>query len=144
MARKALLRVVSIGCALLMASPSWAATPAATATPDVGALMVNKGKGFTEVKQSVRLKVGDKVMVAPGGKAFIAYGDGCKADVNGGSVVTIARLSPCASGANAQDGNNYCTNNNQAQGPECIGPLGWGFIAADLAVAGIALWAISP
>jgi hypothetical protein len=41
-------------------------------------------------------------MVGPGGAATVVYGDGCKVDVQPGAVTTIAPLSPCASGSNAQ------------------------------------------
>ena len=50
-------------------------------------------------------------MVAPDGAAVIAYADGCTVDVKPGTVETIAQLSPCASGASAQNqdyGNHWC------------------------------------
>lgn len=50
-------------------------------------------------------------MVGPDGAAVIAYADGCTVDVKPGTVETIAQLSPCASGASAQNqdyGNHWC------------------------------------
>lgn len=42
-------------------------------------------------------------MVGPGGAATVVYDDGCKVDVQPGAVATVAPLSPCASGSNAQE-----------------------------------------
>jgi hypothetical protein len=91
------------GVALLSGS-AWAAT----LEPTEGALAVNQGGGFRPVKTRIDANVGDSVMVAPGGSATLVYDDGCKVEVQPGSVTTIAALSPCAAGSFAQDNN---TNN---------------------------------
>lgn len=87
-----------IGCALLIASPSWAAM----VEPGLGDLTINQGKGFKPVTSSINAKVGDSVMVGPSGSATVVYDDGCKVNIQPGAVTTIAPLSPCASGSNAQ------------------------------------------
>lgn len=87
-----------IGCALLIASPSWAAM----VEPELGDLTINQGKGFRPVTSHVSANVGDLVMVGPGGAATVTYDDGCKVNVQPGAVTAIAPLSPCASGSNAQ------------------------------------------
>ena len=97
--RKQLVKGLCLGCAILVASPSWATI----VEPGVGALSINQGKGFKPVKHRINAKVGDSVMVGPGGTATVVYDDGCKVNVEPGAVTTIARLSPCASGSNAQD-----------------------------------------
>jgi hypothetical protein len=88
----------SIGCALLIASPSWAAM----VEPGLGDLTINKGQGFKAVKSTITANVGDSVMVGPSGATTVVYDDGCKVSVQPGTVTTIAPLSPCASGSNAQ------------------------------------------
>ncbi len=76
---------------------------AATVQPVQGDLSINQGQGFQKVNGRVEAKVGDSVMVSPGGSATVSYADGCKVDVKPGAVVTIAPLSPCASGSYAAD-----------------------------------------
>jgi hypothetical protein len=90
---------LSIGCAVLVASPSWAAT----VEPGSGDLTINQGQGFKPVTSRTNANVGDSVMVGPGGTATVIYDDGCKVRVQPGAVATIAPLSPCASGSNAAD-----------------------------------------
>jgi hypothetical protein len=89
----------ALSCAVLAVSPCLAAT----VEPDHGSLSINHGQGFEPVNSQMTAKVGDSVMVAPGGTAMVVYDDGCKVAVQPGSVITIAPLSPCASGSYAQD-----------------------------------------
>jgi hypothetical protein len=93
------MSALSIGCAVLVASPSWAAT----IEPGSGDLTINQGQGFKPVTSRTSANVGDSVMVGPGGSATVVYDDGCKVRVQPGAVATIAPLSPCASGSNAAD-----------------------------------------
>jgi hypothetical protein len=97
--RRRLFSALSIGCAVLAASPSWAAV----VEPGVGDLTINQGQGFKPVASRTDANVGDAVMVGPSGSATIVYEDGCKVAVRPGAVTTIAPLSPCASGSNAQN-----------------------------------------
>jgi hypothetical protein len=83
---------------------AWAAT-GATLEPVQGDLWINHGKGFEKVSSRIEGKVGDSVMVSPGGIAKVTYSDGCQANVKPGAVMTIAPLSPCASGSLAADMN---------------------------------------
>jgi hypothetical protein len=76
---------------------------AATIQPVQGDLSVNQGQGFQKVNGRIEAKVGDSAMVSPGGSATVTYPDGCKVGVKPGAVVTIAPLSPCASGSYAAD-----------------------------------------
>ena len=107
MARRVLLSALCVGFAVLLSTSSWAAT----AEPTEGALMINKGKGFKQVEHRVVAKVGDTLMVSLGGHAKLVYADGCKVDIEPGAMTTVAPLSPCASGANAQSqsyGTSWC------------------------------------
>jgi hypothetical protein len=97
--RRRLFSALTIGCALLAASPSWAAV----VEPGYGDLTINQGQGFKPVASRTDANVGDAVMVGPGGSATVVYEDGCKVNVKPGAVTTIAPLSPCASGSNAQN-----------------------------------------
>jgi hypothetical protein len=99
MARRSLLCVLTIGCSLLIVGTCWAAT----IEPVQGNLSLNQGQGFQPVNSRVDANVGDSVMVGPGGAAAVTYPDGCKVQVQPGTVTTIAPLSPCASGSLADD-----------------------------------------
>jgi hypothetical protein len=102
--RRPFFSALSIGCAVLVASPSWAAV----VEPGIGDLTINHGQGFKPVTSGAQANVGDSVMVGPGGAATLTYDDGCKVNVQPGTVITVAPLSPCASGSNAQT--NYSPN----------------------------------
>jgi hypothetical protein len=110
---------------VLIASPSWAAT----IEPGQGDLSINHGQGFKPINSRVDANVGDSVMVGPGGTATVVYDDGCKVNVQPGAVTTIAPLSPCASGSNAQ--------NNSDDG-NTLGVIAFGVVTAG--VLGIAIW----
>jgi hypothetical protein len=98
-----LLFGLCVGCAAFAGSSCLAAT----VEPDQGNLSINQGQGYQPVNGRVDAKVGDSVMVAPGGGATVVYDDGCKVDVQPGAVTTIAPLSPCASGSSADDSSNW-------------------------------------
>jgi hypothetical protein len=149
--RRPLFCAMAIGCAVLTASPSWAAV----VQPGLGNLTINQGQGFKPVTSGATANVGDSVMVGPGGSATIVYEDGCKVDVRPGAVLTVAPISPCASGSNAQiapdckrwpDGQWYWIGPNGERHP-CEPPNDWvgPTIAAILAGAGfgIAAWRAS-
>jgi hypothetical protein len=106
MGKRPFAGVLSFGCAVLLTTSAWAAT----LEPDQGDLSVNQGQGFQAVNSRVDAKVGDSVMVGPGGAATLTYEDGCTVPVQPGSVTTIAPISPCASGSYAQTGNNNGTD----------------------------------
>jgi uncharacterized membrane protein YedE/YeeE len=101
--RRRLFSALSIGCAVLAASPSWAAV----VEPGVGDLTINQGQGFKPVASRTDANVGDAVMVGPGSSATVVYEDGCKVAVRPGAVTTIAPLSPCASGSNAANDDSW-------------------------------------
>lgn len=84
--------------AMIACGSAWGAT----LQPGQGSLVINQGEGFQPVNGRIDANVGDSVMVAPGGTATVTYADGCTVDVQPGAVTTIAPISPCASGSNAQ------------------------------------------
>ena len=96
--RTRLASALCISCTLLGANPSWATT----IEPGQGNLSINRGQGFKPIHSSVNANIGVSVMVGPGGAATVVYDDGCRVNVQPGAVTTIAPLSPCASGSNAQ------------------------------------------
>jgi hypothetical protein len=79
-----------IGCTVLSSASSWATT----IEPGQGNLSINQGQGFKSIQGRITAKVG---------VATITYDDGCKVGVQPGAVTTIAPLSPCASGSNADN-----------------------------------------
>jgi len=109
MGQRRFLRVVSVGCAVLLSAPNWAwaSTKATTIEPYQGVTLMNAGKGFKQIKKTTKAKAGNSVMVSPDGAATVVYADGCKVDVSPGKVTTIAELSPCASGSSAASDSNY-------------------------------------
>jgi hypothetical protein len=100
--RPLLVRGLSVVCAVLISTSSWAATTTVTVNPSKGSVLVNRGNGYTEIKRPTKVSAGNSVMVGPDGAAIIAYADGCSVKVAPGSVETVAPLSPCASGSTAQ------------------------------------------
>jgi hypothetical protein len=126
--RRPLFSALAVGCAVLVASPSWAAI----VEPGYGDLTINQ-QGFKPVTSRSNANVGDSVMVGPGGSATVVYDDDCKVDVRPGAVTTIAPLSPCASGSNAQT--NYYPDN------DALGVAAAALLAA--AGLGIAAWRAS-
>jgi hypothetical protein len=126
--RRRLFSAVSVGCAVLVATPSWAAV----VESGYGDLTINQGQGFKPVASGTNANVGDAVMVGPGGSATVVYDDGCKINVRPGAVTTIAPLSPCASGSNAQNYNN-CPIGSDGR-PHCEDDWGWAIGAGLLAI----------
>ena len=119
MGKRSCFGVLSFGCAVLLTTSTWAAT----LEPAQGDLTINQGQGFQPVNSRVDAKVGDSVMVGPGGTATLTYDDGCTVTVQPGSVATIAPISPCASGSYAED-NGYS----------------WGGIIMAVGAGGLAGW----
>jgi hypothetical protein len=74
---------------------------ATTVTAVKGSVLINRGDGFRPVTGTAPVKVGDSLMVRPGGNARIVYSDGCPVSINPGEVVTIGAESPCTAYAQA-------------------------------------------
>lgn len=87
--------IVSFAAAIALAAPALAATLGSVK----GSVMVNRGGGYQAVYGPTQLKVGDIVVVNPGGSAQLTYPDGCSVQVQMGAVVTIGEQSPCATQA---------------------------------------------
>jgi hypothetical protein len=145
--RRPIYRTVAFGCALLVASPSWAAF----VEPGYGDLTINQGQGFKPVASRINAAVGDSVMVGPSGTATLVYDDGCKVSVQPGAVTTVAPLSPCAAGSNAATvgpvtGTSYYPNcTPQPDGTLYCHP-DWALIALGVGAAaalGVGVWALT-
>jgi hypothetical protein len=108
------------------------ATVARTATiePVQGDLSINHGQGFEKVNGRIDANVGDAVMVSPDGSAVVSYPDGCTVNVQPGAVMTIAPLSPCASGSYAQDQSQTNTAAGVALGVGAAALMGFGIYEA--------------
>ena len=132
---RAFFTTVALGGALLCGAGAWAATQVATVEPVRGELFINHGKGFEKVASKIEVKVGDSLMVNPNGIAKVTYPDGCQANVKPDAVMTIAKLSPCASGSLAAELPVYKAQPAVAPPPGCdwCGPWwllgGLGFLA---------------
>ena len=148
MGKRPLLSALCVGCAVFLSTSSWAAATA-TVDPSHGDVLINRGKGFTQIRRPVKVRAGSSVMVGPNGSAVIAYNDGCTVNVEPGTVKTVAMLSPCASGSSAQAPdyrNNWCvtppTPNDYNNPSYCAGaPV----TAGVLALFGAVIYeAVSP
>jgi hypothetical protein len=111
---------------------------ATTAEPVSGDLQLNRpGHGFQKVSETTVVEPGDLLMVSPNGTANVFYPDGCKFVLQPGSVLTVAKLSPCAAKSFAQ----APPQNGPPGGPPppdpAFGGVGaWGFGAATLGLTG--------
>jgi hypothetical protein len=96
------MRLAVAAIAFLSTACLGAPASAATLESIAGQVSINRGNGFQRVMGAVEANVGDAIMVGPGGRARVVYGDGCPVNVDPGSVVRIEAQSPCA--AHAQIG----------------------------------------
>jgi len=144
MGQQRFLRVLSVGCAVLLSTPNWASasTKGTTVEPFQGVTLMNAGKGFKQIKKTTKAKAGSSVMVSPDGAATVVYADGCKVDVTPGKVTTITELSPCASGSSAANENyRWCALTNNPD-DNCSGAA---VTTAALTMMGILIYlGISP
>jgi hypothetical protein len=121
---KSSLGMVCFAVAFVFATGSWAVDIQAVQ----GDLSINQGSGFQKVDGRIDANIGDSVMVGPDGSATVSYPDGCRVSVQPGAVMTVAPLSPCASGSfAAQD---QFQNQNPYLTPLLIGGLVLGGAAA--------------
>jgi hypothetical protein len=132
------VRGFAILCAALISTSSLAATTSVTVNPAKGVVLINRGKGFSQIKKPTRVKPGNQVMVGPEGSAVIAYADGCTMNVAPGAVETVNALSQCASGSVAQN-----NNNNNYQNPDLVAD---GVVVGSLVIMGtiVYLGGVSP
>jgi hypothetical protein len=96
---------VNLRLALTAAWAAILALPAAAATVTYtgGDVFVDRGSGYTAIRNSTSVKPGDVVMAKVGGTAEVVYEDGCRQAVDVGSVVAVGQTSPCAANAPAGD-----------------------------------------
>jgi hypothetical protein len=93
-----LFGITCFASAVFLATASWAVE----VESDQGDVSINQGQGFQKIDGRIDANAGDSVMVSPNGSATVSYPDGCQVNVQPGALVTIAPLSPCASGSLAQ------------------------------------------
>ncbi|MCX5480759.1 hypothetical protein OSH08_17300 [Kaistia geumhonensis] len=71
------------------------AASAATLSDVSGSVLVDSGKGFRKVSAASDVAVGSRVMVTRGGKAVLAYADGCKKTLAANSITTVVKSDAC-------------------------------------------------
>jgi len=64
-----------------------------------GVAVVSKGAQYVKAHEGMPLKEGDRLMVMEGGKAIIAFADGCQYTLADNEILTIGAVSTCASDA---------------------------------------------
>ena len=94
---------VGVAFALAAASAN-AAEPNATLNNVNGTVSVNQGKEFVPAQADMRLKPGDRIMVADKGSATITFDDACRLDLGESKMVTVPAKSACAGAVIAQQG----------------------------------------
>lgn len=87
--------VFAIALILALPSTSWSATVSSVQ----GQTLLNVGNGFRLVQAPAQAGIGARVIANPGGQGEVQYEDGCTVLVNPGQVYTVARVSPCQTGA---------------------------------------------
>ena len=135
-----------IGIAFALATATVAASaagPNATLSGVTGKVSVNQGREFVPAQSEMRLKPGDRVMIADNASATITFDDACKMDLGASKVVTVPAKSTCAGAELSQQG----VVQGAGGGGEAIGAEGthdnhgvWWMVGA---VALIDIWAIS-
>jgi hypothetical protein len=103
---------------------------AATVSQQAGAVLVNKGSGFSQITSDVELPPGAQVMVQQGGIASITYAGGCAVRVGSG-IWTVQPAPPCANGSSVLD---FTGRMNQQTPPTSTDGLP--LMASSLIVAG--------
>ena len=84
-------RLVALGTAVAFSTSSFAAT----LSPGLGDVLLNRGTGYRPAKETMEVSVGDQIMVKPKGEAHLTYPDGCTVLLRPGAVYTVAAKSPC-------------------------------------------------
>jgi hypothetical protein len=135
-----------IGLAFALATATVAASPAgpnATLTGVTGKVSVNQGREFVPAQSDMRLKPGDRILIADKGAATITFDDSCRMNLGESKVVTIPAKSTCAGAQLSQQG----VVQGAGGGGEAIGEEGthdnrgvWIMVGV---VAAIDLWALS-
>jgi hypothetical protein len=136
-----------IGLAMALAATAALANPAtgpnATLSSVSGKVSVNQGREFVPAQSAMRLKAGDRIMIAENGAASITFDDACRMDLGASRVVTVPAKSTCAGAQLSQQG----VVQGAGGGGEAIGEEGehdnsgvWIMVGI---VAAIDLWALS-
>jgi hypothetical protein len=102
LARSVIGLAMAFAAATAVANP--AAAPNATLTGVTGQVSVNQGKEFAPAQSDMRLKPGDRIMIADKGSASITFDDACRMDLGESKVVTVPAKSTCAGAALSQQG----------------------------------------
>lgn len=108
------------------------AANAATVSKQNGAVFVNSGTGFVELKSPAEVAAGQQVLVQPGGRATIAYAGNCTVRVGSG-VWLVQPNAPCSNGATEID---FTNRMNQATPPGPPPPPDGAVIAGTLLIGG--------
>ncbi len=94
------LPLALVGAALTTSfAASGANQPVASFARIEGVAVVSKGAQYVKASEGMPLAEGDRLMVMEGGKAIIAFADGCQREVADNELLTIGAKSTCASDA---------------------------------------------
>lgn len=91
--------VVASAVAVVLASGAAFAAPAATLSSVSGPVLVDGGKGFVKVSSASEVAPGSRILVSKGGKATLAYADGCVKALSANSITTVVKSDACKASA---------------------------------------------
>lgn len=101
--------------AVVFASGSALAAPAATLSNISGSVMIDSGKGFQKISASSEVAPGSRVLVSKGGSAVLAYAAGCSKSLQANTITTVAGADACqpATQVASQNNTGTCTQAQQ-------------------------------
>jgi len=93
-----LIRHRLLAIALSMFATSAYADSVATMGEVSGDVKINQGTQFVDAQPGQAVNAGDRIMAMEHSATSITFSDGCKMDINGGTLVTVPATSTCKGG----------------------------------------------
>lgn len=91
-----MIRSLALAVALLSSASAFAQGGSAQLASVDGQILVNSGEGFQIAIEGTSLAAGHLVSVTEGASGFIVFQDGCRYELQGGTMATVPEGSPCA------------------------------------------------
>lgn len=91
-----MIKSLVLAVAVLSSASVFAQSNVAQLASVDGQILVNGGEGFQIAVDGTSLQSGSLVSVAEGASGFIVFQDGCRYELQGGTMATVPEGSPCA------------------------------------------------
>jgi hypothetical protein len=95
---KTLIRHRLLAIALAMFATSAYASSVATMGEVSGDVKINQGTQFVAAQPGQAVNAGDRIMAMENSATYITFSDGCKMNINAGTLVTVPENSTCQGG----------------------------------------------